>query len=160
MKKLLALLCALSTALVMCACQEVPVDSNLVPRETTEITSEETTNTEDKSDSVSSTTDESEIITDETSDEKTTDEMTSEYTTEPISVNEDSIKNLTYSNWNQANTNAKVQIAQRSLTYIETQKGEVSMESSELIASLNAIENANDNDSLLTLSYQIIGIEE
>ena len=158
MKKLLALLCALSAALVMCACQEVPVDSKLAPSETTETTSEETTVTEDKSNSTSSNT--SEISSETTEEETSETEATSEYTTEPVSVNEDSIKNLTYSKWNQANTNAKVQIAQRILTYIETQKGEVSMESSELIASLNALENANETDSLLSLSYQIIGIEE
>lgn len=159
MKRLLALICALSAAAVMCACQEVPVDSSLAPTEATASTTEAeaaTDTTEAQTDSSNS------LITgsEDTTDEATTEELTSEATTEPISVNEDSIKNLTYSSWSQANANAKVQIAERILKYIEIQNGEVAMESSELIASLNSLENASDTDSLLSLSYQIIGIEE
>lgn len=157
MKRLLALICALSAAAVMCACQEVPVDSSLAPTETTDSATEETIETtEAQTDSTSSLTDGSEYITNET----TAEELTSEAATESISVNEDSIKNLTYSNWSQANANAKVQIAERILKYIEIQKGEVSMESSELIAGLNSLESASDTDSLLSLSYGILEIEE
>ncbi len=157
MKRLLALLCALSMSAVMCACQEVPVDSSLAPTEATDSATEETIDTtEAQTDSSSSLTEESE----EATSEAATEELTSEATTEPISVNEDSIKNLTYASWGQANANAKVQIAQRILKYIETQKGEVAMESSELIAGLNSLESANETDSLLSLSYGILGIEE
>lgn len=157
MKKLLALICALSAAFVMCACEEVPVDSSLAPTEATVSATEAVTDTtEVQTDLTDSLTAESESTANEATDE----ELTSEEVTEPISVNEDSIKNLVYSNWSQANANAKVQIAQRILTYIESQNGEVAMESSELIAELNSIENANDTDSLLSLSYGILGIEE
>lgn len=157
MKRLLALICALSSAAVMCACQEVPVDSTLAPTEATVSATEAVTDTtEVQTDLTDSLTAESESTANEATDE----ELTSEEVTEPISVNEDSIKNLVYSNWSQANANAKVQIAQRILTYIESQNGEVAMESSELIAELNSIENANDTDSLLSLSYGILGIEE
>lgn len=157
MKRLLALLCALSMSALVCACQEVPVDSNLAPTEATDSASEETIDTiEAQTDLTSSLTDVSEEATSE-ADSK---ESTSEATTEPISVNEDSIKNLTYESWRQANANAKVQIAQRILKYIETQKGEIAMESSELIADLNSLEGVSDTDSLLSLSYGILGIEE
>ena len=157
MKKLLALICALSAAFVMCACEEVPVDSSLAPTEATVSATEAVTDTtEVQTDLTDSLTAESESTANEATDE----ELTSEEVTEPISVNEDSIKNLVYSNWSQANANAKVQIAQRILTYIESQNGEVAMESTELIAELNSIENANDTDSLLSLSYGILGIEE
>ncbi len=158
MKRLLALICALSAFAVMCACQEVPVDSSLAPTEATTSTTYETSEetTESQINSSNSLTDAQEEITSEATDE----ELTSESTTESVNVNEDSIKNLQYSSWGQANANAKVQIAQRILTYIESQKGEVSMGTSELVASLNSIENANSTDSLLSLSYQIIGIEE
>ena len=157
MKKLLALICALSAAFVMCACEEVPVDSSLAPTEATVSATEAVTDTTEAQ--IDSTND-SAAVQEESTSEATDEELTSEEVTEPISVNEDSIKNLVYSNWSQANANAKVQIAQRILTYIESQNGEVAMESSELIAELNSIENANDTDSLLSLSYGILGIEE
>ncbi len=150
MKRILAALCALSLAAVMCACDEVPVDDEYVKETTTTTT---TTTTESADDLVDSDSDNA-----DSDDESSVEEVTEE--AEETSVNTEAVEGLTYSTWTQANTNAKVEIAERLLAYIELYDGEISMESSELISELNAVEDASDEDSLLDITYGILGIEE
>ncbi|MCD8328797.1 MAG: hypothetical protein LUC25_06865 [Ruminococcus sp.] len=154
MKRILAALCALSLAAVMCACEDVPVDEEYTAETTTTTTTTTTTESADDLLDDSADTDSDESSDDDSSAEEATEEA------EETSVNTDAVEGLTYSTWTQSNTNAKVEIAERLLAYIEIYEGEISMESSELISELNAVEDASDEDGLLEITYGILGIEE
>lgn len=161
MKKLLAIACAVGLAVAFSACSDVPSSlpdpsENKTTTEPTEVTTKQT---EGLSDIM--TEDMSESGEDISQAQITTEpDNITDATQEPISVNEEAVKALTYGNWTQSNANAKADIIKRLVMYINEKGDEVTLNDSELEEQLNSIDYAAENDSLLTLTYGILGIEE
>lgn len=161
MKKLLAIACAVGLAAAFSACSDVPSSlpdpsENKTTTEPTEVTTKQT---EGLSDIM--TEDMSESGEDISQAQITTEpDNITDATQEPISVNEEAVKALTYGNWTQSNANAKADIIKRLVMYINEKGDEVTLNDSELEEQLNSIDYAAENDSLLTLTYGILGIEE
>lgn len=186
MKKLLAIACAVGLAAAFSACSDVPSSlpdpsENKTATEPTEVTTEQTEasgdiTTEDMSESgedisQSQITTEPDEITDDTED--------------PFSVNEEAVEALTYGNWTQSNANAKADIIKNLIFYIFMKEEdldprmfrspedgyirltfytendeEISYDNLQLEEQLNSIDYAAETDSLLTLTYGILGLEE
>lgn len=161
MKKLLAFICAVMMSAVLCSCEDVPYsqpDSSEIQTttESTEITSEHTgSESEDTTEEHSKTEQDASQARIETQSGGAADT-----TEESISVNEDAVKALTYSDWTQSNANAKNETVKRIIMYIESKGDEVTLDAREIVAQLNSLQTASETDSLVTLTYEILGIEE
>lgn len=161
MKKLSALVCAVMMSAVFCACTDVPSsqpDSFEIKTTTepVEITAEQTGSASDDKTEEQSKTEEDASQAQITTGSDDAADMTQE----PISVNEDAVKALTYGDWTQSNANAKNETVRRIVMYIESKGDGVSLEANEIVARLNSLDTALETDNLVTLTYGILGIEE